>query len=95
MSDITNKEIKKIASLAKIAVNENELENLASQLNKIVHWVEKLNEVKTDTSAITNVHSMTLEMHEDIVNDGNKTQEVLQNAKDAKYDYFTVPKVIE
>ncbi len=96
MSEITNKDIKKIARLARIEVSEAECEVLVGKIGNIIHWVETLNEVDTDNvEPLTNVHSATLRLAKDEVLDGNIAKDVLKNAKNAKYGYFAVPKVLD
>jgi aspartyl-tRNA(Asn)/glutamyl-tRNA(Gln) amidotransferase subunit C len=96
MAQVTQQDIKKVARLARIEINEESSNQLTSQVGSIIGWVEKLSEVNTDNvEALTNIHEMTLIASEDKITDGNKAQEVLKNATHAKYGYFTVPKVIE
>lgn len=96
MTEITNKEIKKISRLAKIEVNEKESENLSKKLNDVIHWVETLNEVETENvEPMINVHHAKLRLNKDEIKDGDIAEDVLKNAKKSKYNYFTVPKVIE
>ncbi len=96
MANLTQQDIKKVARLARIEVSEDSCEQLTTQVGSIINWVDQLNEVNTDNvKALTNVHEMTLRLNKDEITDGNKSSEVLQNAPAAKYDYFTVPKVIE
>lgn len=96
MSHITEKDVTKIARLARIEITEDKKPQLVNQLSKILDWVEVLNEVDTNNvEPLSNCHQMTLVMAKDEVKDGNITEEVLKNAPDAKYNYFTVPKVIE
>ncbi len=96
MSNVTKEDIKKISRLAKIEVREEDREALAKQVGSIIGWVEKLNEVNTDNvEPLTSVHNAPLYIAEDKISDGNITEDVLKNAKNAKYNYFTVPKVIE
>ena len=96
MSNITEKDIKKVAKLARIEVAENSCADLAKQVNSIIGWVEKLNEVNTDNVApLVSVYDVPLAMAHDQVSEGNIAEQVLQNAKNNKYGYFTTPKVIE
>lgn len=96
MSNVTSEDIKKVARLAQIEVAESERENLAKQVGGIIAWVEQLKEVNTDNvSAMTNVHGDSLRLNKDEISDGNISEDVLKNSKDAKYGYFAVPKVIE
>lgn len=93
---VTENDIKKVAKLARIEIAEEKRAQLASQVGGIISWVEKLGEVDTDNVlALTNVHEASLRMSKDEVTDGNIADAVLKNSKDAKYGYFTVPKVIE
>lgn len=96
MTEITNKDIKKIARLARIEIDEKECDSFSEKLDGIIHWVETLNEVDTDNvEPMINVHHAALRQVEDEVKDGDIAEDVLKNAKDSKYGYFAVPKVIE
>lgn len=96
MSHVTKEDINKISRLARIEITEAEKESLTTQVGSIIGWVDQLSEVNTDdVEILTNVHDMTLRLNEDKISDGNIAQDVLKNAKDAKYGYFSVPKVIE
>jgi len=93
---INKEDIKKISHLSRIKVAESESEALAQKLDGIINWVETLNEVNTDSvEPLINVHSQSLRLQKDEVIDGNIAQDVLKNSKEAKYDYFVVPKVLE
>ncbi len=88
--------VKKIASLARIAMTDQEAEALAPELNNILGWIEQLGEV--DTSAVepmTAVIPNHLRLREDVVTDGNVRDRVLANAPQAEHGFFAVPKVIE
>lgn len=96
MAHVTKEDIKKVSRLARIEVAEDERETLAKQVNGIIGWVEKLNEVNTDgIEPLTNVHETSLRLNKDEVLDGDIAEDVLKNAPNAKYGYFSVPKVIE
>ena len=96
MSDISEKDFKKISRLARIQVPEENRETLAKEVSSIIAWVEKLNEVNvTNIEPLTNVHEMSLRLNQDEISDGNLAEDVLKNAKNAKYGYYAVPKVIE
>jgi aspartyl-tRNA(Asn)/glutamyl-tRNA(Gln) amidotransferase subunit C len=96
MSHVTKEDIKKASRLARIEIPAENLEKMAKEVGAIIGFVEKLSEVNTDNvEPLTNVNEMVLRLNEDKISDGNITEEVLKNAKNAKYNYFTVPKVIE
>lgn len=88
--------VRNIAYLARIKVPEAALEPLASELNKIMGWVEQLAEVDTEGVApMTSVVNMTMPTRHDEVTDGDCCEKVLANAPDRVEAFFTVPKVIE
>ena len=96
MPKLNSIDIKKIASLSRIEIAESEKEGLVNQLGNIISWVETLKEVNTDDiEPLINVHNMPLKLHEDEILQENKSEEILKNAKNAKYNYYAVPKVIE
>lgn len=96
MSKVTAEDIKKISRLARIEVAPESRESIAQQVGGIIGWVEKLNEVNTDdVEPLTNVSESFLRLNQDKITDGNIAEDVLKNSKDAKYGYFSVPKVIE
>lgn len=95
MANITQKDIEKISRLAQIEIKE-EKELIASQINNVINWVEKLKEVDTqNVEPMINVHENSLILNNDEVSDGNIADDVLKNAPQALYGYFAVPKVIE
>ena len=86
----------KIAKLSRIKIDESEIDELSSQLNSIVEWVEQLNEVNTDTvEPLSNVSMTKLPLRKDIENSKDNSEEVLSNAPDKLEKYFAVPKVVE
>lgn len=88
--------VRKIASLARIAVTDDQVEAMVPELNNILGWIEQLAEV--DTSAIqpmTAVIPNVLRLRDDVVTDGDVRDAVLKNAPQAEQGFFTVPKVIE
>jgi len=97
--DITT--VKKVASLARIAVTDDQAEKLVPELNNILGWVEQLGEV--DVSGVEPMTAVTpnhLRLREDAVNadpltGGNVRDKVLANAPQAEHGFFAVPKVIE
>jgi len=88
--------VRAIANLARIEVQEEELDHLAGELSNILHFVEQLSEVNTDGVApMSSVAAMTLPMRKDAVTDGGQVDAVLANAPEAAEGFFTVPKVVE
>ena len=94
--NIDKKLVKKIATLSRIKIKENEVDRFSTELSKIINWVEKLNEVDTkDVSPVANPSDIKIPFRKDEVNDGKIEEKVLKNAPEKKGGYFTVPKVVE
>jgi aspartyl-tRNA(Asn)/glutamyl-tRNA(Gln) amidotransferase subunit C len=90
--------VRRIASLARIRVEDHEVETLCHELNGILGWIEQLNEV--DVSGVaplaggTNV-AAAMVMRADVVTDGGYADKVLSNAPERIGDFYAVPKVVE
>ena len=88
--------VRKVASLARIAISDDDVARLAPELSNILGWIEQLGEVDTSSVApMTAVIPNTLRLRADEVTDGNVRDEVLANAPQAEHGFFAVPKVIE
>jgi aspartyl-tRNA(Asn)/glutamyl-tRNA(Gln) amidotransferase subunit C len=88
--------VRRIARLARIKVDEDDVPRLAGELNSILHWIEQLNEV--DVAAIepmTSVVAMKMKKRKDEVTDGHYPADIVKNAPAAEDDFFIVPKVVE
>ena len=90
------KTVKHISKLARISVDEEKAGKLASDLNSIFEFIEKLNELKTDNvEPLTSIAETTLRFREDQVRSENIREKILKNSPAENEDYFVVPKVIE
>ena len=77
----------KIAKLARIKIDNSEIEELSAELNSILDWVEQLNEVNTDNiEPLSNVSMSKLPFREDIQNNEDKSNDVLSNAPEKSRD---------
>ena len=86
----------RIAALAKIYIEDSEIDVFTKELNKIVDWVEQLNEVDIEgVEPMTGVSGMTLREREDNVLDGGYAEKIVMNSEEKKNNSFSVPKVIE
>ena len=89
-------EVAKVARLARIEMNDDELERLAPQLSNILTWIEQLSEVDTDNvEPLANVVNIDLVLRKDEVTDGACADKVLANAPEEMQGFFVVPKVVE
>jgi aspartyl-tRNA(Asn)/glutamyl-tRNA(Gln) amidotransferase subunit C len=88
--------VRRVAKLARIKVEEQDVPRLEGELNAILGWIEQLNEVDVkNVEPLTSVVSMTMKKRRDIVTDGKRPDDVVANAPAEEDHYFLVPKVIE
>lgn len=88
--------VKKVASLARIAISDDDAQRLAPELSNILGWIEQLGEVDTSSvQPMTAVIPNALRLRDDVVTDGGVRDDVLANAPQAEHGFFAVPKVIE
>lgn len=88
--------VARIAALARIRLDEAELEPLAAELSRILLWVEQLGEVDTSNVApMSSAAAIGLPMREDAVTDGDCQGAILGNAPRTEKGFFAVPKVVE
>lgn len=88
--------VRRIATLARIRLKDEEAVRLQTELNSILGWIEQLNEVNVDdVQPMTGAVHMALKMREDVVTDGGYAEQVLANAPERIGEFFAVPKVVE
>jgi len=88
--------VERVAGLAKLSFNEGEKIKIQDDLNKIVAYFEKLNEV--DTEGIEPLVFMTEEINvfrENVAHLEITKEEALKNAPQKNSDYYKVPKFLE
>ena len=90
------KTVRRIAHLARIAVAEEEVANLQTELNAMLAFVEQLSGVDIEgVEPMTSVIPMQLKQREDKVTDGDIADDIVRNAPATENHYFLVPKVVE
>lgn len=88
--------VKRVAHLARIAVDETELDHLGGEINAILAFVEQLGAVDVaGVEPMTSVLPMALRRRADKVTEGGDAERVLANAPVRDEDFYTVPKVVE
>ncbi|MBS0528373.1 MAG: Asp-tRNA(Asn)/Glu-tRNA(Gln) amidotransferase subunit GatC [Proteobacteria bacterium] len=88
--------VRRIAHLARIAVDDAEVPALQGELNAILAFVEQLQEVNVDgVEPMTSVTPMEMKKRADVVNDGEIADKIVANAPVTEDHFFLVPKVVE
>ena len=88
--------LNKIAHLARLEFDENDSEKMMQDMNNIISFVEKLNEVNTDgVEPLTTMSHEINALREDEVKPHLDHELALKSAPKKDSDYFRVPKVLE
>lgn len=96
MTKITEETVDKLANLSRLEFSGKEKEEIIHDLNRMLEFVSKLNEL--DTSRVEPLIYMNEEtnvLREDEVKQTITQKEALSNAPKKDSDYFKVPKVVE
>jgi aspartyl-tRNA(Asn)/glutamyl-tRNA(Gln) amidotransferase subunit C len=88
--------VRRIARLARLAVDEDQLAAMETELNALLSWVEQLSEVNVEgVPPMTSVVEQRLKMRSDVVTDGGHADDLMKNAPQSEGHFFVVPKVVE
>jgi aspartyl-tRNA(Asn)/glutamyl-tRNA(Gln) amidotransferase subunit C len=93
---VTLDDVEHVANLARLEFSDEEKKTLMNQLNKILEYMEKLNELDTsNVEPLAQVIPLSNVFREDAVKPSSPVTEVLKNAPAKTDKFFKVPKVIE
>jgi aspartyl-tRNA(Asn)/glutamyl-tRNA(Gln) amidotransferase subunit C len=96
---ISRDDVLKVAALANLELTDAEVETYRGQLDDILTYIDKLNEVDTsNVEPMAQVVAATADdsaLREDVVVRADVIAEVLSGAPDPDAPYFRVPRVIE
>ena len=95
MTRITKEDVKKVAQLARLNLNESEINNHAKQLEKILDYIQQLEKIDTDDTPCT---TRAIEVKNSFRKDENKNftdiEDILDLAPSREDKFFKVPKII-
>jgi aspartyl-tRNA(Asn)/glutamyl-tRNA(Gln) amidotransferase subunit C len=92
---VTIKDVEHVAELARLQFTEAEKERLRHQLNQILAYMEKLNEIDTThVEPLSHVAGVSNVFREDSMRPSSPREEILRNAPEKTEKFFKVPKVI-
>ncbi len=93
---ISKNDVVKVAELARLEFNNEDVEKFTEQLGNILQYIEKLNELDTDNVEPTShVLYISTPLREDKVVKTLTIEEVLQNAPESEDGFIVVPQVID
>ncbi len=95
MKKITKEEVKKVAQLARLELNEDEITNQAEQLENILEYIKQLEKIDTDDiPCTTRAIEVTNVFRKDEKKNSDCTNELLELGPSREDKYFKVPKII-
>ena len=95
MTKITKEEVKKVAHLSRLELNENEINDHAQQLEKILDYIRQLEKIDTNNVPCTMRAIEVINVfRKDEKKDFNSTEELLELGPSREDEYFKVPKII-
>ncbi|MCJ7553916.1 MAG: Asp-tRNA(Asn)/Glu-tRNA(Gln) amidotransferase subunit GatC [Ignavibacteriaceae bacterium] len=93
---VTKKDVEKIAQLAKLKFNDQEIDSFTDDMNRILSYVDKLNELDTESvEPLSHPNEGSNVFRDDELKKSIPTDEALKNAPDRNDKFFKVPKVIQ
>ncbi len=88
--------VEHIAKLSRMNLSEDEKKKFGAQLESILVYIEKLNEIKTEnTEATSHVLELSNVMRDDSAKESLQRESSLANAPDHTEKFYRVPKIIE
>ena len=95
MKRISSDEIKKVAKLARLELNESEIQQHADQLEKILDYIKQLEKINTENiSCTTRAIEVVNVFRKDERKDYENSEELLDLAPSRENTFFKVPKII-
>lgn len=93
---IDKKTIYYIQKLSKINISDNEINEMISELNDILCFVDKLSKIDTENQKIlSSVLTLSNCLRDDEIKIYSQYNEILESAVESENNYFRVPKTIE
>jgi len=93
---ISKKDVQYVARLARLNVSEGKMEAFTQQLDRILTYMDKLNELDTsDVEPMSHVTDVCNAFREDIVQESLPQRITLENAPERENGFFKVPRIIE
>ncbi len=89
-------EVRYIANLSRLDLDENEVRKFKGELGRILEYVRKLNEINTEgVEPISHVNEVMNVMREDIPSESTPRELMLRSSPKTDGKFFIVPRVVE
>ncbi|ART21442.1 TPA: Asp-tRNA(Asn)/Glu-tRNA(Gln) amidotransferase subunit GatC [Corynebacterium striatum] len=95
MSEISREEVAHLAKLSRLALSDEELEQFATQIDKIVDSVSAVGKVDAEgVEPMSHPHSVVAPMREDVIVRTLTAEQALDQAPAAEDERFVVPQIL-
>tara|TARA_Y100000589_G_scaffold269585_1_gene261626 strand:+ start:509 stop:802 length:294 start_codon:yes stop_codon:yes gene_type:complete len=96
MTRISNEQVKKVAELARIELNDDEIKHHAEQIEKILDYINQLEKIDTENVPCTmRAIEVTNVLRNDINIKFKVKENILDLAPSRQEDFFKVPKILK
>lgn len=90
---LTREEIKRIASISKLTIKDDETEEYIRDMSKIIEFIDGINQSEeNDIDEFDSLTNMENVFNEDVVIESYDASEILKNSKDTEDGYFLIKK---
>jgi len=93
---LSKEQVQHIATLARLSVDEKEIDDVVAKLSSIVDFVDQLQAAPTD-DVVPMAHPMDMSqrLRADVVTEGNERDRIQQNAPSVQDGLYLVPRVLD
>ncbi|MHC4520821.1 MAG: Asp-tRNA(Asn)/Glu-tRNA(Gln) amidotransferase subunit GatC [Planctomycetota bacterium] len=93
---IDAEQVRKVAKLARLELTDGEVGEFTGQLEAILEYVEKMDELDTaEVEPLAHCLPISNVFREDIIRPSLGTEKVLANAPERDMPFFKVPKILD
>ncbi len=95
MTRINSQDVRKVATLARLALPDDQVETFTHQLEKILDYVAQLEKIDTtDIPPTTRAVEVVNSLREDLIEETEVREDLLELAPEREGDFFMVPKIL-
>ena len=87
---VTKDDVLKVAKLAKLYINESELESLAGDMENIVNFANEISKVEVTENNFDSTNGLTNRLREDSISTPAKRELILKNVNGGENGFFSL-----
>jgi aspartyl-tRNA(Asn)/glutamyl-tRNA(Gln) amidotransferase subunit C len=94
--ELTDREVRRVAELARLGLDDHEVEGLRQDMSKILGYVAKLDELDTTgVEPTSHVADVSVAVRPDVVTNESMPEDAVAESTNSQGNYFAVPSIIE